>query len=182
MDVDTQTQTMIDNLPARTGRSLDAWYTILDAAHVEKHGEAIAFLKGEHAMTHGFANLVVTLYRSRGQEAATAEELISAQYAGAKLWLRPVCDAVVQHAQALGGDVEVAAKKTGVSLRRSRQFALVEAPSAKRVSLGLNLRGHDGTERLRPVSGMCTHRVDLASVDEIDEEVIGWMRQAYEDA
>ena len=36
-------------------------------------------------------------------------------------------------------DVEVAPKKTGVSLRRAKQFALVEAPSAKRIQLGLDL-------------------------------------------
>lgn len=77
-------------------------------------------------------------------------------------------------------DVEVAPKKTGVSLRRAKQFALVEAPSAKRIQLGLNLRGVAATERLRSMSGMCTHRVDLTSVNDVDDEVQGWLRAAYD--
>lgn len=181
MDVATATQTMIDNLPAKTGRSLDQWFGVLDIAGLDKHGKIIAFLKSEHGVSHGFANLIATLYLSRGQE-ASGEDLVDAQYAGAKAGLRPLCDRLVAEATALGGDVEVAPKKTGVSLRRSKQFALVEAPSSKRVQLGLNLRGVPPTQRLRAWGGMCSHRVDLASVDDIDDEVLGWLRAAYERA
>lgn len=99
---------------------------------------------------------------------------------GAKAALRPICDRLLAEAEALGADVEVAPKKTGVSLRRSKQFALVEAPSAKRIQLGLNLRGVAATERLRSMNGMCTHRVDLTSVNDVDDEVQGWLRAAYD--
>lgn len=99
---------------------------------------------------------------------------------GAKAELRPICDRLLAEAEALGADVEVAPKKTGVSLRRSKQFALVEAPSAKRIQLGLNLRGVAATERLRSMNGMCTHRVDLTSVNDVDDEVQGWLRAAYD--
>ena len=107
---------------------------------------------------------------------------MDAQYAGAKAPLRPICDALVGAARALGSDVEVAVKKTGISLRRSRQFALVEAPSAKRVELGLNLRGREPAGRLEVARGMCTHRVRLASMQEIDAEVLGWLRDAWAEA
>ena len=36
--------------------------------------------------------------------------------------------------------------------------------------------------RLEPTTGMCTHRVRLTSPDELDDEVIGWLREAYERA
>lgn len=180
--MDAATRTMIDNLPVKTGRSLEEWFAVLDAAGLEKHGQALAFLKGEHGVSHGFANLVVTLHRSRDAVPASGEALIGAQYTGAKAALRPICDRLIAEAQALGADVEIAPKKTGVSLRRSKQFALVEAPSAQRIQLGLNLRGAEPTERLRGAGGMCTHRVDIASEGEIDEELLGWLRQAYERA
>lgn len=179
MDVDTATQTMIGNVPAKTGKPLEEWFAVLDAAALEKHGEAMALLKGEHGMTHGFANLIVQLHRSRGDDPATADDLVSAQYAGAKGALRPILDAVVDAVKEFGDDVEIAPKKTSVSLRRSKQFALVEAPSSKRVQLGLNLGETEPAGRLKAASGMCTHRVDVTSADEVDDELVAWLREAY---
>lgn len=182
MDVDAATQTMINNLPARTGRSLEEWFTVLDAAAPAKHGEAMALLKGEHGISHGFANLVVLQHRARAQGATSGEDLIDAQYAGTKGHLRPILDRLLTEARSLGADVQIAPKKTSVSLRRTMQFALVEAPSAKRVRVGVNLKGAEPTERLVAAGGMCTHRVDVTSEAEVDEELLGWLRQAYDRA
>lgn len=181
MDVDAATRTMIDNIPAKTGRTLDEWFSALDAAGLPQHGKAMAFLKGEHGVSHGFANLIVTLHRQRGTEAGPAD-LVDAQYAGAKAALRPLYDRLVAAAGALGSDVEIAPKKTGVSLRRARQFALIEAPSRTRIALGLNLRDVEATGRLLAAGGMCTHRVDLGALEDIDAEVLGWLREAYDRA
>lgn len=181
MDVDAATQTMIDNIPTKTGRPLEEWFAVLDAASLEKHGQAMTLLKGEHAMTHGFANLIVTMHRDRSST-ATADDLVDAQYAGAKAALRPVMEQIVGAVRGFGADVEIAPKKTSVSLRRSKQFALVEAPSSKRVQLGINLGGTPPTERLRAAGGMCTHRVDVTALEQVDDELLGWLRAAYERA
>lgn len=181
MDVDAATQTMIDNIPAKTGRSLAEWFTVLDAAELPQHGKAMALLKGEHGMTHGFANLIVTLHRHRGAEAGP-DDLVDAQYAGGKAALRPVCDRLIAAASALGSDVEVAPKRTGVSLRRAKQFALIEAPSRTRIALGLNLRGVEASGRLLAAGGMCTHRMDVSAIEEIDAELLGWLQAAYDRA
>jgi len=179
MDVNAATRSMIDNMPARTGRSLEEWFVVLDAHPYEKHGQGLAFLKSEHGMSHGFANLVVARHRERGSAPATGVDLIDAQYSGAKADLRPIYERIVAAVATFGDDVEIAPKKTLVSLRRRKQFALVEAPSATRVQLGLNLRGAAPTERLRGAGGMCTHRVDVRGAEEVDDELIGWMRAAY---
>ena len=73
-------------------------------------------------------------------------------------------------------------KKSSVSLRRSKQFALIEVPSAKRVQLGIQLKGEPTTDRLIAGNAMCSHRVDLATVDEVDDELLAWLRAAYERA
>ena len=181
MDVDAATRTMIDNIPAKTGRSLTEWFGVLDAANLPQHGKALALLKAEHSVSHGFANLIVNLHRQRGVETAPTD-LVDAQYSGSRAALRPLYDQLVVAAAALGHDVEVAPKKASVSLRRSKQFALVEAPSSSRISLGLNLRGTEPRGRLREAGGMCTHRVDLSSLEDLDSEVLGWLRDAYERA
>lgn len=184
--IDPQLQTMIDNMPEKTGKSLVEWSEVLAAAKLEKHGEILKLLKGEHGVTHGYANTISILYRQQAEGGAPSEpDLVDAQYAGAKAGLRPIYDAVLAAVTEFGGDVEIAPKKTYVSLRRSKQFAIVQASTKTRVDLGLNLKGEEPTGRLeggKVFSGMCSHRVRLTSSDEVDAEVIGWLRQAYERA
>jgi hypothetical protein len=48
------------------------------------------------------------------------------------------------------------------------------------VQVGLNLRGVEPTGRLLAAGGMCTHRVDVTAADEVDDELLGWLRAAYE--
>ena len=48
----------------------------------------------------------------------------------------------------LGKDVEVAPKKAYVSLRRNKQFALIQPSTRTRVDLGLNLKGVEPEGRL----------------------------------
>jgi hypothetical protein len=50
--------TMIQNLEAKTGKSLGEWLRLAKAAKHERHGELVKFLKSEHGMTHGYANLI----------------------------------------------------------------------------------------------------------------------------
>lgn len=85
----------------------------------------------------------------------------------------------------MGSDVEIAPKKTYVSLRRNKQFAIVQAATKSRVNLGLNLKDVDSAARLeggKVFSGMCTHRVRLNSPAEVDAAVVGWLKQAYNQA
>ncbi|MCA9970305.1 MAG: DUF4287 domain-containing protein [Anaerolineales bacterium] len=178
-------QSMINNLPEKTGKPLGEWLNIVRASGLGKHGEIVKFLKSEHGMTHGYANLVSAEFRQSG--AAHADDvgaLVAAQYAGKKADLRPIYDAIVQAVQEFGGDVEIAPKKSYVSLRRSKQFGLVQPSTATRVDLGLNLDA-PATERLEPsgsFNSMVSHRVRLTSADDVDAEVVGWLRAAYEAA
>lgn len=174
-------QTMIDNLASRTGRSLEEWFEVLSGTTLEKHTELMSHLKQRHGVSHGFANGIVLAYRERGSS-RSEDELVEAQYVGAKAALRPVYEAVTAAATALGVDVTVAPKRTAVSLRRSKQFAVVEAPSAKRIQLGIQLKGAEETSRLLKGNAMCSHRVNLSSVQEVDDEVVSWLRTAYERA
>lgn len=172
---------MIDNLPSSTGRSLSEWFAVLDASRLEKHTELMNLLKSEHGVSHGYANGIVLQYRSRGVSQSD-DDLVAAQYGGPKGALLPIYTALVAAVTSFGADVEVAPKKTSVSLRRRKQFAVIEATSAKRVQLGLQLPGEGVTERLLTGNAMCSHKVNLTGVDDVDDELIGWLRLAYERA
>ncbi|MEL7538283.1 MAG: DUF5655 domain-containing protein [Pseudomonadota bacterium] len=179
---DKQLATMLANMQEKTGKSLEQWLKLLGKQTFEKHGEIVKHLKAEHAVTHGFANLIA--HQALNPSGAN-DDLIQAQYAGAKAPLRPILDAILEHVQGFGGDVEVAPKKTSVSLRRSKQFALVQPSTKTRVDVGINLKGVAAEGRLEAsgsFSAMVSHRVRLGDVSEVDAELVGWLHDAYERA
>jgi predicted transport protein len=176
--VDPAIQSMIDNLPANTGKSLVEWFAVLNGAGLDKHAQMVAHLKQDHGVTHGYANGIVLQYRSR-DASASDDDLVDAQYSGPKSSLRPIYEALVSAVLPFGNDVDIRPKKTSVSLRRSKQFAVIEPASAKRVQLGINLRDAEPTARLQPAAGMCTHKVSLTSVDQVDPELVVWLKDAY---
>ena len=140
----------------------------------------VKFLKGEHALGHGYANLVAQ--RALAQADGDGD-LVAAQYAGARAGLKPIHDALVAAAKKLGADVEVSPKKTCVSLRRERQFALIQPATNARVDLGLKLEDVPLGGRLEKwPSTMCTHKVRLESLHDVDKELLGWIAKAYAQA
>lgn len=170
--------TMRANVEEKTGHPTTHWFGMLKAAGLQKHGEMVKHLKAQ-GVGHGFANLIVTDFRAE-TEGGTDADPVDLQYSGKKEHLRPIHDAVIEQVRGLGGDVEIAPKKAYVSLRRSKQFAQVGPPTNTQVEVGLNLKGHDTTDRLKSASGMVTHKVRLASVDKVDSELEAWLRTAYE--
>ena len=169
------------NIEQRSGRPFDAWVELARASGQEQHGALVAWLKSEHGLGHGDANLIAITAR-RGDAAPTGDAQIDAIYAGPKATLRPFHDQVIELVQGFGDDVTLAPKQTYVSLRRAKQFAMVGPVSGGRLEIGFNLKGEPAAGRLEATTGMCTHRVRLSAPDELDAEVTGWLREAYERA
>lgn len=182
--VDSATQTMIDNLPGKTGKSLEQWLEILTKQTFEKHGEIVNWLKSEHGVTHGFANLIAHSHRNAAAgESGTAVDLVEEQYRGPKTGLRPIYDKIIGIVSEFGSDVEIAPKKTYVSLRRNKQFALVKPSTKTRIDVGINLKGHPSTTRLElsgSFNAMVSHRVRITGKDEVDAELKRWLKKAYD--
>ena len=174
---------MIANLKEKTGKSLDQWIAVARKSGESKHGGVVKHLKTTHGLTHGFANLVAHKFlKSDAGSADDADSLIDAQYAGAKADLRPIYDAVIKVVRSLGKDVEIAPKKTYVSLRRNKQFALIQPSTKTRVDLGINLGDAQASGKLEKsgsFNAMVSHRVRLESDKDVDKEVKAWLKEAY---
>jgi hypothetical protein len=177
--MDKALQTMIDNMPEKTGKTLEQWTQILKSENFEKHGLAVKFLKSEHGVTHGFANTIVSLSKN---EDTSEDDLVAEQYTG-KESLKPIYECILSTAAQLGDDVVITPKKTSVSLIRKRQFALIKPATKTRIDLGLKLKDVEVQGRLEnsgPFGAMCTHRIQLKSIKEVDAEVIKWLSAAYD--
>jgi len=183
--LDQARDTQLKNIEARTGRTLAQLRTLLAASGLAKHGELRSFAMEKLGLGYGDANALVHLaLASDGQSAAAGKsdaDVLAEIYAGKKAPLRPIHDAVMA-ATAKFGEFAVAPKKGYVSLRRKKQFAMVGPGSATRVDVGLNMKGVAATDRLlaEKPGGMCQYKVKLTSPSEVDAELIGWIRQAYD--
>ncbi len=179
-----QTARMVDALPTTTGKSIAEWQSLVMQSGKSKHGELVSWLKGEHQITHGYANLIahMSLKSDAGSRVAAGDDLVAEMFVGDKSAMRPVFDALMVQITAFGSDIEQAPKKGYLSLRRSTQFATLHPSTKTRFDLGLKLKGIEPNGRLEAAgswNAMVTHRVRLASASEVDAEVIGWLRQAY---
>ena len=177
--MDKALQTMINNMPEKTGKKLDDWIRILNKENFEKHTLAVKFLKTEHGITHGYANTIVALSREKSEP---SQDLVSSQYDG-KASLKPIYEKLISTVEGFGNDVVITPKKGSVSLIRKRQFAVIKPATKTRIDLGLKLKDIGVQGRLEssgPFGTMCTHRIQLQHISDIDEEVIKWLSTAYE--
>ncbi len=182
--MDKATQTMIENLHKNTGKSLEQWIDIVKQQNFAKHGDIIKFLKEQHQFTHGFANLVA--HKANESDAGSVEnkdDLITSQYKG-KEHLKPIYDKLLSEIQSFGNDIEIAPKNTYVSLRRKKQFSTLNPATKTRFEVGINLKGQEPKGKLEAEkpNSMCSHKINLASVSDIDKEVMEWIKKAYENA
>ncbi|MFT4661488.1 MAG: putative transport protein [Patiriisocius sp.] len=172
-------QTMIDNMPEKTGKSLDQWKKILKGKSFEKHGEAMTFLKGEHGVTHGFSNTIIHLSK---EDEVSSDDLVTNQYKG-KEDLLPIFEKLRAMITSFGKDIIITPKKGSVSFIRKRQFALIKPATKSRIDLGLKIKDKEITSRLENSGSfgtMCTHRVQLTEISDVDSELEKWLLEAYE--
>ncbi len=182
--MDKALQTMIENLHKNTGKTLDQWINIVNKQKIAKHGEIIKYLKDNHGLTHGFANLIA--HKSKGSDAGSAEnqdDLIVKQYHG-KENFKPIYDKLIKEISKFGKDIEIAPKNTYVSLRRKKQFAILNPATKTRFEIGINLKGQEAKGRLEAEksNAMCSHKIKLSAITEIDKEVMEWIKAAYDNA
>ena len=183
--VEDAVETMKQNLAEKTGKSLDAWVALARKQKLEKHGLIVSWLKSEHTLGHGYANLIAQSVLGGTTATTEGDDLLAAQYAGSKAAVKPIYDALVKVVTGFGNDIELSPKKTYVSLRRSKQFGLIQPSTAARVDVGLNLKGVTASGRLEnsgSFNAMVSHRVRVGSVAEIDPELKALLKQAYDAA
>ncbi len=187
--VDKAVETQLRNIEKRTGKTLEELALLINKSGLSKHGEIRDMLKRDLGMGHGDANtLVHHVLKAAGTGAAKAEEARPADvldeiYSGAKAALRPIHDRLMEAINALG-PFEVAPKKGYVSLRRKKQFAMIGPATNTRVEVGLNGKDIGPAERLetQPPASMCHFKVKITDLTQVDEELIGFIKKAYEGA
>src|SRR5580693_3128750 len=185
------TQAIITAMKEKTGRSLEEWLAVVanDGPSTEK--ERVAWLKAKHGLGTNYAGCIAESSVGKG-ELFTAEgylrlagQYVEGLFAGPKAALRPVYDALLAAGLQLGKDVRVCPCKTFVPLYRDHVFAQIKPTTRTRIDLGLALKNAKTPKRLIDTGGFAkkdrvTRRIEISSVEDIDEEVRRWMKAAYD--
>ncbi|MBK8298253.1 MAG: DUF4287 domain-containing protein [Saprospiraceae bacterium] len=175
---------MEKGLLEKTGKSLDHWIKIVKQSKIEKHLEIINFLKAEHGLSYGFANFVALKAKITDAASIADTDLLSIQYKG-KEELKSIYEKLVAEIKKFGSDLTVTPKKDSVSIIRKKQFAIIKPATKTRIDLGLKFKDKPTTSRLQdsgPFGSMCTHRVVLTTIAEVNSELLGWLKEAYHGA
>jgi predicted transport protein len=174
-----------DSIAERTGRTMAEWVALVGISGVDPldQNAVRTWLREVHGVKQNTQWAIADeVARGAGWVRPTVEGYIDVQYTGAKAELRPIFDAVRAAAEALGDDVTLEGRGTYVPFVRKRQFAAAAASTATRVDLGLRLPDPPESDRLQKANapGSATHRVQLRSVADVDDEVRALLRAAYE--
>jgi ribosomal protein L39E len=175
-------ETVVLNCAANTGRTLPQWVQLAKRARVKDPREARAWGKEQGLSTVYQTAVVETLFPAEDAD----DELVDGQYTGPKAALRPVYDALVKAVRAFGQDVEIMPRKSQVTFSRATSFAVVRAATKDRVDVAMKLHGVPATGRLASCKGATgsdpSHAVGVRAVREVNRELVGWLRSAYERA
>lgn len=187
--IDQAYATQIANIQKKTGKSLDELSNLIKNSGLTKHSELRSMVIKKLGLGYGDANsLVHFVMKSDGERAAnekglTTEVVLDEIYSGPKASLRPIHDKLME-AISQFGEFEIAPKKGYVSLRRKKQFAMLGPATNTRFELGINIKNLAGDERLitQPAGSMCNYKVKLTQAFEVDDEIIRWIREAFDAA
>jgi hypothetical protein len=185
-------QKWIEELPGKTGRSLEEWIAFTKKAGPPTEKERREWLKKEHKLGTNSASWIAERVDGKGTEEdspeaylKTAAEWVEAQYSGPRSALRPLYEQLLKLGFSLGRDVKASPCKTMVPFYRNHVFAQIKPSSNTRIDLGFALGNMKTPKRLIDTGGYekkdrITRRIEVRSKDDIDDELKRWLRKAYE--
>jgi hypothetical protein len=183
----------IDTLKAKTGRDLDEWTALIQSKGPKDTDARRDWLKKEHGLGTNSAGWLVDHAEGKDDReesdpkvyVANASKYVDALFSGSKAALRPLYDRLYELARSIGNDVGISPGKTIVPIYRKHVIAQIKPSTKTRIDFGLALKDTPAKGRLIDTGGLAkkdriTHRIEITSLDDIDEFVEKWLRRAYE--
>jgi len=181
-----------NELPAKTGRSLDEWIAFVKKSGPPTEKERREWLKSEHKLGTNSASWIAERADGKGMEEDSAEayleaavQWVEAMFTGPRAALRPLYDQLLKVALAIGKDVKACPGKTAVAIYRNHVIANIKVATNSRIDFGLALGNLKTPKRLIDTGGYekkdrITRRIEVKSKVDIDDELKKWLKKAWE--
>jgi hypothetical protein len=181
-------------LKEKTGRTLEEWIALVKREGPKDEKSRNKWLETKHKVGPRDAGWIAERAEGKGGDFDTPEGYLAAavgyveeQYAGAKGKLRPIYEELLEIGKSIGSDVKACPCRTIVPLYREHAFAQIKPTTNSRIDLGFALTHYKGKlpKRLVDTGGLAkkdriTHRMEITSADQIDDEVKKWLQTAYD--
>jgi hypothetical protein len=181
-------QAYLDTIKAKTGKTPEDFRALAREKGLLEPGvkpaQIIEWAKEDFSLGHGHAMAIVAVLGQAKGAGLVADEKVDAQFTGKKAQWRPLYERVLESARGFG-EVSLAPTNSYVSLlKNGKKFAIVQ-PTADRLDVGVKLAAAEPTERFEAAGSwntMVTHRVRLSADDQLDAELVDWLKRAYDAA
>ena len=187
------TQKWIAELKQKTGRTLDEWLRLIKKEGPLTEQARRDWLKTKHGLGTNSASWMAERSVGKGAELGdpdhylrAAEKYVDEMFAGKKEPLRPIYQALLKLGLGVGKEAKACPCQTIVPLYRNHVFAQIKPTTQTRIDFGLALGDTKKTpKRLIDTGGYAkkdriTHRFEITSLKDIDDEVKRWLRVAYD--
>jgi hypothetical protein len=175
-------QAYLDNIKAKTGKGPEDFKKLAAKKGLTKHGDIVAWLKGEFELGHGHANAIAMVLLKGESRKAAPEKKVDALFSGKKEAWKPLADRIVEAHLAFGKDASSAANETYVNLLRGKKKIGILQPSASRLDVGVKLKGEDPVEPFEAAgswNNMVTHRARCEDPKKLDKAIVAALKRAY---
>lgn len=176
-------QAYLDNIYAKTGKTADDFKTLAAEKGLTQTAEILAWLKSDFGLGHGHAMAIVHLIVHQEHREASNDERLDKLFTGAKAKWRASFDELLEKVRQFGADVIVSPGQIYINLQRGqKKFGIVQPSSAERLDIGIKLKGvepRNPFEAAGAWNSMVTHRVRITDATQIDNELIEWLKEAY---
>ena len=181
-------QSYLDTIMQKTGKTPEDFRILAEQrgllAPGTKVNAIVEWLKADFGLGAGHAMAIVGALGLQKGAGLSVEDKIAAQFSGAKAKWRTTFDELLQQVNGFG-EVSVAPTNTYLSLLKGKKKFAIVAVTVDRLDVGIRLAGEDATERFTLAgswNAMMTHRVRLSSDLNLDDDLLDWLRRAYEAA
>lgn len=179
-------QAYLNTIKTKTGKTPEDFRALALKKGLTKYSEVVAWLKADFGLGQGHANVIAQLLVNEDKLKASSDDKLAAHFAGNKAKWRKPYETLTKKIAKFGDDLTLAPNRTYINIQRGKKkIGIVQISASDHIDIGIKLTRVAPMGRLESAgswNSMVTHRVRVSEPKELNAELLGWLKQAYDSA